>query len=88
MPLVSVATLQALIQAGALAAVRHPDGSLGIPAYFPAAWLAELETLTGDQGAGRLLRGSGATLVPAPLNELRDVDTVEALERLSAELNP
>ena len=52
------------------------------PACFPAGWLSRLAQLTGDQGAGKLLRD----LPPAQLVEasglLPDIDTPESLRQL------
>lgn len=45
------------------------------PAAFPAAWFARLRDLTGDRGAGALLKGlPPAQYVIAPDDQLRDID--------------
>lgn len=78
MPRVSEATLRRLVDAcapGVPSAVRHPDGHPGIPACFPRDWFAALQSLTGDSGAGALLRGSAAVrTIAVPAAELADVD--------------
>ena len=45
------------------------------PAAFPAAWFPRLQMLTGDRGAGALLRGlPPAQYIAAPEHALRDID--------------
>lgn len=45
------------------------------PAAFPAAWFPRLQMLTGDRGAGALLRGlPPAQYITAPEHALRDID--------------
>lgn len=58
----------------------------GNPCVFPRRFFPELTTLTGDHGGSVVIRRHEDTLrlCPAPAEELRDVDTVEALSRLSA----
>lgn len=51
-------------------------GRRGVPAYFPSATFAELLTLSGDQGARRLLAAARALDLPG--GEV-DVDTPESL---------
>lgn len=88
MPLVSIATLRKLIDAtapGRPAAVTYPNGSGGIPACFPADWFPALAGLTGDQGAGGLLRAAESVdLIEVPPEELSDVDTAGDLAALAA----
>jgi molybdenum cofactor cytidylyltransferase len=83
MPLVSGATLRRLVDAcapGVPSAVVHPDGHPGIPACFPRDWFAALQGLAGDQGAGKLLRGSGQVrTIAVPAAELADVDRPDDL---------
>ncbi|WP_054530492.1 NTP transferase domain-containing protein [Erythrobacter sp. SG61-1L] len=90
MPLVSPATLAALIEAcgNAPACVRHADGHPGIPACFPSASFAALAALGGDKGAGALLRTAEVAVLEVSLRELRDVDTVAELEQLAMETRP
>lgn len=51
-------------------------GSIGVPAYFPAAYFPRLLQLTGDVGARKLLIGAHA--IPAAELEL-DIDTEQDL---------
>lgn len=86
MPLVSPATLRRLVEAcapGVPAAVRHADGRAGIPACFPRDWFAALRGLTGDKGAGALLRGGDVRVLAVPATELTDVDRPEDLAKLA-----
>lgn len=87
MPLVSEATLRRLVDAcapGTPSAVLHPDGHPGVPACFPRDWFAALQGLTGDRGAGALLRGSDEVrAIAVPAAELADVDRPEDLLPLS-----
>jgi CTP:molybdopterin cytidylyltransferase MocA len=87
MPLVSTATLRKLAEKclpGRPAAVTYPDGSGGIPACFPADWFPALAGLTGDQGAGALLRAAKSlALIEVPPEELSDVDTAGDLAALA-----
>jgi molybdenum cofactor cytidylyltransferase len=76
MPLVSADYLRVLAAAPAPAAARYPDGAPGVPALFGAPQIASLAELTGDQGAGAVLRlMEGVTLLEPPAGMLRDVDT-------------
>lgn len=88
MPLVSAATLAALVEACAEApsCVRHADGHPGIPACFPAASFPALAALQGDRGAGALLRSGNVAVLEVDKRELRDVDIAAELEALAAEL--
>lgn len=88
MPLVSAATLRALIEAcaNAPACVRHADGHPGIPACFPATSFAALAALGGDKGAGALLRSSEVKVLDIDPRELRDVDTLAELKKLAGEM--
>lgn len=57
-----------------------PHGTAGEtvlpPAIFPRAWFPRLSALSGDQGAGRLLRDlPPAAHLPLPPGVLRDIDT-------------
>ena len=75
MPLVSPATLRSLTEGCLPSAVAYPGGKPGVPACFPAAMLAKLAGLGGEEGAASLLRGrSDVRLVETPPEELRDVD--------------
>lgn len=60
-------------------AASHDDGPPMPPACFPGSWLTRLADLTGDQGAGRLIRDlRPEALVRAP-GLLADIDTVSDL---------
>lgn len=86
MPLLREATLRRLVDAcapGVPSAVRHADGHPGIPACFPREWFERLQGLSGDQGAGKLLRQADAIrVITVPTDELSDVDTAQDLARL------
>jgi molybdenum cofactor cytidylyltransferase len=88
MPQVTTATLGKLVDAtapGRPAAIAYPDGSAGIPACFPADWFPALAGLSGDKGAGVLLReAQDITLIEAHPEELADVDTAEDLAAFAA----
>ena len=54
------------------------------PAVFPASWFPRLLGLTGDRGAGALLRDlDTASRLAIPARRLRDVDTPQALSDLA-----
>lgn len=54
------------------------------PAVFPSDWFDRLESLTGDKGAGSLLRSLPlASRVTLPSERLIDIDHVEDLRRLT-----
>ena len=86
MPLVDAALLAQVARLGSrtgTAAAR--DGALRTPpAYFPAEAFAALLALTGDRGAGALLRDlPDAAFVEAP-GRLADIDRPGDLDRLEA----
>ena len=89
MPMVTAATLQKLADAvapGVPACASYGEGRPGIPACFPADWFAKLASLTGDQGAGMLLRDADSvTLIEVQHEELADVDTAKDLAALRAQ---
>jgi molybdenum cofactor cytidylyltransferase len=79
MPVVAPVLVR-LISSGPLAACRYPKGHAGVPALFPPEMFRRLSDLTGDQGAGAILRGlPGLTLIDCSPEELIDVDTPHAL---------
>jgi len=87
MPLVSPALLARLLAAQAPAAICHADGRAGVPALIPAAAFPALAALTGDRGAGPVLKSlPGLTLIDCDPALLLDVDSpgdlVEAARRL------
>lgn len=80
MPLVSSNLLQALIDHGAPAASRYPDGKLGVPALFPKSMLTVLESLSGDEGASSILRGmDNVRPLDGFASQLLDVDAPDDL---------
>jgi len=82
MPLVSAALIARLIATGAPAACRYPQGHAGVPALVPASAFAQLQRLTGDHGAGAVLRDLPClTLLDCVPAELFDVDTPQALAK-------
>ncbi len=91
MPLVSTATLLALLEAvgpGRPSAVAYPDGSPGIPACFPPDWFPALAGLSGERGAGALLRDAAQVqLITISPDELQDIDTPAQLKQLAALLS-
>lgn len=61
----------------------HYGGTEGIPAIFPAALFASLQTLSGDNGARQLLRTRDHQVIAVPFaNGEIDIDTPEDLRRL------
>jgi molybdenum cofactor cytidylyltransferase len=77
MPLVTPEYLRELAARAAPAATRYPEGHAGVPALLDRKLIAKAARLTGDRGAGPLLRGA-RLLDPQP-GMLRDVDTAEDL---------
>jgi xanthine/CO dehydrogenase XdhC/CoxF family maturation factor/CTP:molybdopterin cytidylyltransferase MocA len=69
--------------AGAPAVGSRYQGTVGAPALFDRALWPELLQLTGDQGAGRLLRDSKVAAVDWEGGSV-DVDTVEDVAALSS----
>ena len=87
MPLVTPVLLDLVIAActdGQASASRDGDGPPMPPACFPASWLPRLAELTGDQGAGRRARDLPASQMVEASGQLPDIDTPEALRRLSS----
>ena len=79
MPFVTGESLRAVVSATTRATVQaacYPDGRLGPPACFGADHFGMLAALSGDQGAGALLREArfahGFAMAP---RELLDIDT-------------
>ena len=66
-----------------IAALGH-GGVRGNPCLFPARFYPELLSLTGDRGGSAVIRRhpEALALYEAPAEELADIDTPEALERL------
>lgn len=73
---------------------RHPEcitalghgGVRGNPCLFPRRFFPELLALTGDRGGSAVIRAHAEELLllEVPADELADVDTQAALERLKA----
>jgi xanthine dehydrogenase accessory factor len=88
-PLLSVEHLTALRDgwlAGAALVASRFDGTIGAPAVFDRSRWGELATLTGDQGAGRLLRTEDVVVIDWPAGSV-DVDTEDDVHRLAARLS-
>jgi CTP:molybdopterin cytidylyltransferase MocA len=81
MPLVTPAYLRELAATRPPAATGHADDHAGVPALVDRARIEKAATLTGDRGAGPLLRA--ATLLDPPAGMLRDVDTLEDLAEVA-----
>ncbi len=86
MPLVSAATLQALIRTLALgscdAVVPEHRGRRGNPVLLARSLFAGVMHLAGDEGARRLLAEPGRRIRSCPVDDpgiLADIDTPEAL---------
>jgi CTP:molybdopterin cytidylyltransferase MocA len=59
-----------------IAAAQYADGTLGVPALFPADVFGELEALQGAQGARGLLARHAGAVVPVPMPAAGiDIDT-------------
>ena len=84
MPLVSAQYVRELAEQDAPAATRYPKGHAGVPALLDRSLMELAAQLTGDHGAGPLLRD--ATLLEPPLGMLRDVDTPEDLAEVERQL--
>ena len=84
MPLVTADYLRELAAFPAPSATRQPDGHAGVPALFDRSLLEQAAVLTGDRGAGPLLRG--AMRFDPPAGMLRDVDTPEDLRAVERAL--
>ncbi len=69
-------------QGGVAAACRYPDGSAGPPCILGKELWPQVEGLSGDEGARRILAhlASRLVLVEADASQLADVDTPEDLE--------
>lgn len=85
MPLLPTAHFRRLLarhEGGVTATSRR--GKPMVPALFGAAMRAKIEALTGDKGAQSLL--AGAALVEAPTEWMVDIDTVDDLARIEAQM--
>lgn len=88
-PLLTRGSVQRILDAGAahpdrIIAPERPDGQLGNPCLFPAAFFPELRALEGDRGGRRVIGAHPEALftVSLPEAELFDTDTREALRQL------
>ena len=88
-PLLRKESVLRILEAGAahperIIAPEGPDGRLGNPCLFPAAYFPELAALEGDRGGKRVIRAhpEAVLTVPLPEEELFDTDTKEDLSRL------
>ena len=90
-PLIDSKHLSALLDAWhcepeRIAASRY-HSTVGVPALFPAAYFDRLSTLTGDQGAKRLLIESDENLLKIPFAGAElDIDTPDDFKRLTGQL--
>jgi molybdenum cofactor cytidylyltransferase len=81
MPFVRPSTIGAVrdaLAAGAALAAPYWRARRGHPVGFAGDFRAELETLSGDEGARRLLDAQAARLVKVPVGDpgaIRDIDT-------------
>lgn len=83
MPLVTSEHLRAVVdRCSANSASASTDGKRRMPpACFPASMTEDLLAVTGDRGAGPLLKAlPDEALVEAPKGMLKDIDTVEDLD--------
>ena len=88
-PLLTKESVRRILEAGAarpekIIVPEAPDGRLGNPCLFPAAFFPELSALEGDRGGKRVIRAhpEAVLTVPLPEEELFDTDTKEELSRL------
>ena len=66
-----------------IVATRY-DGGYGVPAIFPADLFKTLETLSGQQGARKILNGPDHDVIGVDLpNAVHDIDTQNDLNALS-----
>ncbi len=77
-----VARLIAAWRGGAVAAASAYSGVLGAPAIFDARLFAELGTLQGDDGAGKILRWHANIAAVACAEAAVDIDTRADIEAL------
>jgi len=81
MPFIRASTIAAVrdaLAAGAALAAPYFRARRGHPVGIAGRFRGELEALTGDEGARRLLERHGAALVKVPVGDpgvLRDIDT-------------
>ncbi len=76
-------TVAARLRAGASLAASEFNGRRGHPVGFAREWLAQLSTLTGDQGGKTILQAHREKLQLCPVADpgvLRDIDRPDDLE--------
>ena len=78
MPYVTAAHLERIMRAGGDAVATSAAGLATPPVMLHAAFFPALIALTGDHGARQLL--ANATLVPADLGMIRDIDRPDDLK--------
>lgn len=83
MPFVPVPHIAALFEMAQASPAASSCGDQTLPpAVFPAAYVAELLALSGDQGAGRVIKAlSDNQVLPLPAHALLDIDTIADLRR-------
>lgn len=81
MPLVEPDYFAQLAKAQKATATRYPHDGAGVPALLDRELMEQAAQLTGERGAGALLRS--AALLDAPAGSLIDVDVPEDLARAS-----
>lgn len=85
MPLLTDADADAILAADpARPACAVLNGVTMPPAIFPHDWLPRLAALTGDRGAGSLLRAASPAPLPIPAARLRDVDRPADLQAIQS----
>lgn len=82
MPFITASHLRALAATGMLTGSQYGN-AIGVPAYIPSRFLAQLASAGGDSGARSLLQQAQA--VPLPCGDL-DIDTEQDLQRARAYL--
>lgn len=85
MPWIAESSLRALVAKAATGRIVFPvhQGERGHPVLFGHAFWPELQGLTGDEGARRVLRAHASAWVAVDVDDpgvLRDVDAPEALD--------
>lgn len=81
MPFVPAAHVTALLEMAQTSPAASCTGDQTLPpAVFPAAYIPEILALTGDQGAGRVIKAlPDNQVLPLPAHALLDIDTIADL---------
>lgn len=82
MPFVTADRLPQLIDPDRAHFARYPNEISGPPAWIPSTLLPHLVKLTGERGARSALAIDDIRLIDWPLDQLTDVDTRQALDRV------